>query len=487
MSRDQKPFTPFPPGTGGTLRLVDESLRDGVQSLWGMMMPHHMSEPVIGQIGEAGFETIDLSLHIAQMVISTRFFKEDFRHTFRMWGEKLKTTQSNVMMAGLGASMDISAPAENRTVVRMFQEQLKEWVPRLNRVMAICCTEDEVKNTFPSLFPMWRKLGIEPIPYMAVGHGPRHTDEFYANTVKTLVETHKPVNIFIKDVDGLLHPERVRTLVAACQREAKGTPLGLHLHGMNGLQTYNAVVGMQMGIRDFTTCIPPLANGSSHLSVYDMARNATEMGISHTIDLDKVKIVEERLRKMGKAFGHPVDNHHMPFDLTLYKHQIPGGVISNTRTQLAQLGISDKLPEVLDEIPRILEDLGHPIMITPFSQFIVTQAVLNIQMGRWEECLNSCIEFAAGIFGVEESGVNYMNQNVKDKLLSQPQARKIIERANNLIEYINSEPSEAECKKKIGLPADASREQFCMKYTLREDENLTKCIQGGPDFYKKYL
>ena len=292
MEKNQKPFSVFPNGTGGTLELLDESLRDGVQSLWGMMLPHHLSEPVVGEIGEAGFSTIDIPIHVANMVVSARFFKEDFRHTYAMWKEKLKNTKSNVMMAGMGASLGISAQAENKTAVRMFQEQFKEWLPQINQALVICCTQDEVKNTYPSLFPTWRKLGIEPIPYLAIGHSPHHTDEFYASQVKHLVETYKPISICLKDVDGLLFPERLRTLLSACQKVANGTPLALHMHGMSGLNTYNAVVAMQMGIRQFTTCTPPLANGSSHLSVYDMIKNAEEMGINHTMDLEKLKIAE---------------------------------------------------------------------------------------------------------------------------------------------------------------------------------------------------
>jgi len=126
-------------------------------------------------------------------------------------------------------------------------------------------------------------------------------------------------------------------------------------------------------------------------------------------------------------------------------------------------------------------------MITPFSQFIVTQAVMNTQVGRWEECIDPCIEFAAGIYGYEEAGVAYMNQDVKDKLLSQPQAKAIIEKGARIKEYIASEPSEAEVKAGVGLPADATREEFVLRYFLRTDDELKNCTPGGPDSYKKYL
>ena len=470
-----------------TLQLVDESLRDGIQSRWGMMMTHHMFEPVIGEIGEAGYNSVALPLHGGTAVVSARFFREDPRYLFRMWKEKLKNSKSNVRTVGMGMSMEVAGPGENQTVVRMYQTQLKEWLPNLNEMEFMCCTEDEIKNTFPILFPMWRKLGIEPIPYMAIGHGPRHTEEFYASRVKHIVETYKPKAICIKDVDGLLVADRLRKLITAMGAAANGTPLELHMHGMNGEQTYNAVVAMQMGIRKITTCIPPLAYGSSHTSVFNICKNAGELGISHNMDLEKLKVVSDRLTKIGTAFGHPVDNAPLPFDLSFYKHQMPGGVISNLTTQLAQLGLSDKLQEVLDEVPRILAEMGHPIMITPFSQFIVTQAVLNIQVGRWEQCLDAMVEFAAGIYGIEESGVAYMDQNLKDKLLSLPQAKAIMEKADHLIEYMNSAPSEADCFRRLGMSPDAKLEDWVMRWAMHGDEAMKGVIPGGPENYKKYL
>jgi oxaloacetate decarboxylase alpha subunit len=471
----------------GTLKLVDETLRDGTQSLWGMMMSYHMMEPVIREIDEAGYYSVNLPVHVAQPLISVRFFKEDPRFLFKMFRDKLKNSKTNIITVSMGMALDITGPVENKTLVKMVTRQLKEWLPNINQYELMCGVADEIKNTFPILYPMMRSMGMEPIPYLAIGHSPRHTDEFYASRVKHIVETYKPISVCLKDVDGLLVSERVRTLLTACQNAAGDTPLELHMHGMNGQNTYNAVVAMKMGIRKFTTCCPPLAYGSSHPSVFNIISNAEELGIKHTMNVEKLKVIEERLTKIGKAYGHPVDNHPLPFDLFGYKHQVPGGVISNLTTQLAQLGIPEKLREVLEEIPRILEDMGYPVMITPFSQYIAAQAVLNVQVGRWEQCLDTMVEFAAGIFGVEEPGVPYMNQNIKDKLLSLPPAKKIKERAAHIIEYINSEPSEAECKKRFGLSPNDSDEELVLRVLLHGAEEMKHLTPGGPDAYKKYL
>ncbi len=473
-------------GGNNTLELVDETLRDGTQSLWGMMMSYHMIEPVLGEIAEAGYYSINGPWHGAQPMISARFFNEDPGILYGMFREKLKNSDTNIIVNTMGMMMFLTSPPENKATVRISYGVIKDWLPNINQASCICCTRDEIKNEFPILYPMFRAIGIEPIPYFAIGHGPRHTDEFYGAQVKEVVEKFRPISLCIKDVDGLLTSERLRTLIPAMEKHADGIPLEFHAHGMNGLHTYNATVAMQLGVRRISTCVPPLAYSSSHPSAFDIVRNAEELGIKHTIDVEKLKVVSERLTKIGKAFGHPVDNYPLPFDLTYYKHQIPGGVISNTTTQLAALGIPEKLQEVLDEIPRILEELGHPIMITPFSQYIVTQAVLNVQLGRWEQCIDSMVEHAAGLFGVEDAGLNDMDQNLKDKLLSLPQAKKIKERADHIVEHLNSEPPVEELKKKLGLPPDASDEDFVLTYILM-GEAMKGITPGGPDSYKKYL
>ena len=103
MKNDQRPCSVNSPGQGGTLELIDETLRDGTQSLWGMMMGYHMIEPAIGEIAEAGFSTVNTPVHFGAPMLSTRFFKEDPRYMFAMAKEKMKNTKSDVMMTTLAA------------------------------------------------------------------------------------------------------------------------------------------------------------------------------------------------------------------------------------------------------------------------------------------------------------------------------------------------------------------------------------------------
>ncbi len=113
------------------------------------------------------------------------------------------------------------------------------------------------------------------------------------------------------------------------------------------------------------------------------------------------------------------------FDEAQYEHQIPGGVISNLRFQLEEIGLTHRFDEVLAEAVRVREDLGYPIMITPYSQYVATQAAINVATGeRYKVVIDELIRFAQGIFG-EDSGYTWMDQNLKDRFLSLPRAAEL--------------------------------------------------------------
>ena len=137
------------------------------------------------------------------------------------------------------------------------------------------------------------------------------------------------------------------------------------------------------------------------------------------------------------------------------------------KTQLAQLGIPHKLDEVLEEIVQIIEDLGHPIMITPMSQFVVSQAAVNVATGeRYKEVLDSMIEIALGVWGWEDAGVPWMNQNIKDKFLSHQNTKYLKKRYDNKKEVESIEGSVDKIRAGCGM-ANASDEDFLLYYIMK--------------------
>jgi oxaloacetate decarboxylase alpha subunit len=239
---------------------------------------------------------------------------------------------------------------------------------------------------------------------------------------------------------------------------------------------------MKMGVDGVHTCIPPLASGSSHISVFNAMHNAKTLGLEHNItDVEALEVVEERLTRIAELEGLPI-GAPLEYDHGVYSHQIPGGVISNLRAQLAQLGIGDKLDEVLEEVVQIIEDMGHPIMITPASQFIVSQAAVNVATGeRYREVLDSMIETALGVWGWEDAGVPWMDPNVRDRFLSQPNAKILAEKYERTKEIGEEEGSVDELRKSYGLTG-VSEEEFFLYHVMNGAEEIKK-IEPPKTYY----
>jgi oxaloacetate decarboxylase alpha subunit len=239
---------------------------------------------------------------------------------------------------------------------------------------------------------------------------------------------------------------------------------------------------MKLGINGVHTCIPPLASGSSHVSIYNAMQNAKVLGLEHNItDVEALQEAERRLRIIGKTEGLP-EGVPLEYDHSVYTHQVPGGVISNLKTQLGQLGIAHKLDEVLDEIMRIIADLGYPIMITPMSQFVVSQAAVNVATGkRYKELLDAMIEIALGVWGWEDAGVPWMDPEIKDRFLNHPNAKNLKQRYEKRKEIEAEEGNLDKIRATCGM-AHASDEEFLLYYIMKGDAEI-KQIQPPRSYY----
>ncbi|HEX9787897.1 MAG TPA: hypothetical protein VGB09_07715, partial [Candidatus Binatia bacterium] len=249
---------------------------------------------------------------------------------------------------------------------------------------------------------------------------PRHTDEYYARKAREAAAI-RPYRICFKDVGGLLTPERARTLLPAILKNAGDVPVEYHAHCNNGLATLCYLEAVKLGITALHTAVPPLANGSSQPSILNVARNLCALGYTPVVNDREVKPVEEHFTAVAKAQNLAIGKP-FAYDQAQYLHQVPGGVISNLRHQLRLVGKEEKLPETLEETARVRADFGYPIMVTPLSQFVVSQAAINVIVGeRYKEVTDQVIQYALGIWGKEAPEI--MAPDVKDKILSRRRAK----------------------------------------------------------------
>ena len=463
-------------GVSDLVQFQDTTLRDGVQSLWAMKLRYGAQEAVLDQLDQGGMLNVEPNpIHSVYFKNAVFNLKEDPWEMCRLWKRKIKNMRG--IGGAIGLALNSAEMAQPREFTRLWIQTTKKALP-YDMSFQIVNTRDETKLDFPWLVPMLRDEGIELYPAVTYGVSPRHTDEYYSNFTKELVEKWNPDGIVLKDVMGLLTPDRARTWIPAIMQHVGDRPVVMHSHGMSGNHEKNFVEAMKAGVRILTTCVPPLAYGSAHPSIFNTIHNAHALGLKTDINEEPLSIVEQRLTAYAKQEGLPIGAPE-PYDLNVYKYQIPGGVISNTVAQLEQLGIGDKLHEVLEDTAQIIVDLGHPLMITPHSQFIVSQAAINVATGeRYGDLLDYMIEFALGIWGDEESGVPYMDQNLKDKLLSHPNAKVLAERWEQRKELAETTTLK-EMRADYGM-TDASDEDFLLAYVMGGTEQIKAMREAGP-------
>jgi oxaloacetate decarboxylase alpha subunit len=425
------------------IRIVDTTLRDGDISLWAYGMTTGMMLPVLRHMDEAGFDSMEffLSLRFKKFV---REHKEDPWDWLRLGTKEVRKTRLRYH-GGLHSGFEFIPECIRRLVIQTV----------VNYGVTLTRTSN-AWNNFELLGKEageLKKLGMETVMNLIYSISPRHTDDYYAQKARDAA-TLKPYRLCFKDVGGMLTPERTRTLVRLIKKNAPDVTLEFHAHCNNGLAPFNLLEAVKEGIRIVHTAIPPLANGSSQPSVFNVASNLRALGYNPLVNIDVLPPVSEHFNGIAKREGFPVGAPR-EYDQAWYGHQVPGGMISNLRHQLKLMGKEDKLGEVLEETAQVREELGYPIMVTPFAQFVGSQAAINVILGeRYKEVTDQVIQYTLGLWGKE--GSDHMDAAVKAKILNRARAREIEKK-----EY--PEPTLAEVRRHYG-GAHLSDEELLLRF-----------------------
>lgn len=450
------------------IMFVDQTLRDGNQSLWALTMSSAMMLPVASRLNKAGFKAVDLTAP-AHFKTIVREVRED------PW-ERIRLMAGEMPDAPLGVMQQCSITGFG--IVPKCMAAL--WMRRLaaNGIRRVHLME--ASNDFGLRVPDYVKFaadaGMDVALALTYSLSPKHSDEYYAQKTRDAVAL-KTSAIFLKDPGGLLTPERVKTLVPAILRNAGDTPVEFHSHCTTGLAPLCYIEAAKQGIRVLHTAIPPLANASSQPSIINVAENLRHLGYAPRIDLAEVRAVAEHLsfiaKMEGRTVGMPVE-----YDEYQYVHQIPGGVISNLKRQLTQLKLIDKLPQVIEECMRVRTDFGYPIMVTPFSQFMATQAAINIVLGeRYKQVVDDLIYYALGFWG--KGAAEAIDPNVMEKVMSLP-------RAKELADWQPPEPSLQEMREQYG-GSTISDDDLLLRYIIGNDDDIKAMRAAGPVNLNKYV
>ena len=451
------------------VHFIDTTFRDGSQSLWASGMRSGMMEAVAGAMDQAGFDVVEVPVGGLYMKKFVRDLKENPWDMARMLARKMPNTVKSCMTP---PGFHPFEPPPPRAMVELFYSHLVE-TGALNRAQLSSNTADQVKRVFPWILPFFQKLGLKVALALSYSISPRHTDEYYAQTTRELVP-FKPDVIYLKDQGGLLTVDRLRSLLPIIVQNAAGVPVELHSHCTTGLADLVYLEALRLGVTTLHTGVPPLANGSGQPSVFSVARNARLLGFAPRVDEKVLQAISGRLTAIARQEQLPI-GAPLEYDYGQYIHQVPGGVISNLRHQLAEMRMLDRLDEVLEESVQVRKDLGYPIMITPHSQFMVTQSAINVAMGeRYKIVIDELILFAQGAYG-EDSGYPWMDQNLKDRFLSLPRAKELKDWSARQ----RPDTTVKEIRDKLGANG-LSDEEFLMRYIMKGEQEIETMRAAGP-------
>jgi oxaloacetate decarboxylase alpha subunit len=445
------------------IRFADTTIRDGHLSLWAQNMRTGMMLAIARDLDRAGFTSIECQYTHPKKVV--RELKEDPWERLRLLRERITETPLRTIV-GRFPQFDLSPPfllgirlrCEARAGIRQARisddwNQADEWAWKIR---------------------VSREVGIDPIVNLIYSYSPKHSDAYYAERAAQLAAL-RPYRICLKDPGGLLTPERLRTLVPVVLAAAGDIPVELHSHCTTGLGPLNALEAVKLGIRTVNVGVPPLANGTALPSVLNVAANLRAMGYEPVFDEGAVRAVSTKLAAIAAHDGLP-PGRPVEYDASQYQHQVPGGMLSNLRHQLKLVGKEDRYDQVLEEAARVREEWGWPIMVTPLSQFVGSQAAINVITGeRYKEVTDQTIRYALGYWGGQEA-LDGMDPAVRDRILARPRAREIMAAPP-------PELTEAELQARFGGPG-VSEEEMLLRMECSDAELAAMRAAGSPRGYE---
>ena len=438
--------------------VVDTTMRDGNQSLWsatGLTTSDIVA--IAPTLDRVGFHAADFTSS-THMAVAVRFHREDPWERLRLVRAAMPETPLSFITTGMRfitwvpADEDVMRLAFRcvaRNGIRRFQVADPSNDPtRLRRIAA-----------------MARAEGVEEIVIgLTYSVSEVHTHAYYAERAAALADCAEMDRLYLKDPGGLLTADAVRELAPHFLRAAGARVVELHSHCTIGLAPFVYMEGLRAGFQVLHTAVAPLARGTSNPAAETTLRNLEAEGFSHRLDLDALTAVSEHFRELGHEKGLPF-GEPQEFDATYYHHQLAGGMVSTTRRMLEELRRPELFDEVLEEVGRVRAEMGYPIIVTPVSQLVATQAVRNVIDGeRWSNVSDETVRYFLGHYGEPAAPVA---PDVAERVLSRPRAEEL-----RSLEPLHLEGARERFGRRI------SDEELLLRLTMPEEQ--VNAMLAGP-------
>jgi oxaloacetate decarboxylase alpha subunit len=398
------------------IEFVDTTTRDGNQSLWsatGLTTPDVVAiAPVLDRVG---YHALDFTSS-THMAVSVRFHREDPWERIRLMSAAMPHTPLG--MIGTGMRFISWVPADEDVIRLSFRLVARNGIRRFQ-----IADPSNDPSRLRRLARMAREEGIEEVVIgLTYSISAVHTHDYYAERAAALADCADMDRLYLKDPGGLLTPAAVRELAPHLLASAAGRTVELHSHCTIGLAPLVYVEGVDAGFQVVHTAAGPLSRGTSQPEVFNTVRNLEAAGHAHALDLEAQAAVSAHFDELARAKDLPAGAPR-EFDGAYYRHQLPGGMVTTTRRMLEELRRPELFDRVLEEVTRVRAEMGYPILVTPVSQFVASQAARNVIDGaRWINASDETVRYFLGHYGAPAASVD---PEIAERVLSLPQVAKL--------------------------------------------------------------
>ena len=429
--------------TKKAIGITDTTLRDGHQSLLATRMKLEDMLPIAAKMDAVGFHSVEV-WGGATFDTCMRFLNEDPWE--RLWQLRKAFQRTKMQMLLRGQNL-VGYKHYADDVVEEFVKKSAQGGIDIFRIFDAL---NDPRNMQKSM-QVAKETGKHVQATLSYTISPVHNIPHYVEMANTLKKMGAD-SICIKDMAGIITPYMAYELVKRLKEEA-GLPVQLHCHYTSGMASMAYLKAIEAGVDVVDTAISSMALGTSQPATEALV--AALEGTPHDtgLDLDLLAEIADYFKEARKKYQE-FDVGSGTVDTNVLRYQIPGGMISNFVSQLATQNALDKLTQVLAEVPRVREDFGYPPLVTPSSQIVGTQAVLNVVAGRYRVVTNETKAYMQGLYGKPPGQVN---EAIRKQIIGQEEP--VTGRPADLLP-----PALAEGRKEIGDLA--AKEEDVLTYLL---------------------
>ncbi len=380
-------------------------LRDAHQSILATRMRTEDMEPILEKMDQVGYWAVEM-WGGATFDVPLRYLNQDPWDRLRLIREKMPNTKLMMLLR-----------AQNIVAYRNFPDDIvQKFVHYAHKngidVFRVFDALNDLRNMDTPMKAV-KAEGAHLQACVSYTISPVHTTEYYIKFMQDL-EKRGSDSICIKDMAGMISPKRAYDIIKGYKDQGGKCPVDLHSHSTSGMTGLAYQRAADAGVDVLDTDMSPIAEGTGHPATESVVYAFKDTEWDTGLNIDLLMEIRDHFRKIAKKYRHLIRMEALRPDPSIVLHQIPGGMISNLVSQLEMQGAIDKLDDVLKEIPIVREELGYPPLVTPTSQVVGVQAVMNVLFGRYKNLPKETLDYVKGMYGKSPAPIS---DDIKELIL----------------------------------------------------------------------